>query len=181
MATPTQDVLTRVSTDATAKFIETYYAALQNARSSLASFYVPTSSMPDGKSLPSITFNGNVLPDATALQSLFERQMPSAHYEVQCYDCHVLNANYPRAVDAPAAATTAAAAAGKNISILVSTNGYVRFGEARDGKMRGFSESVVLVPNEEAQLVQGARYQVRSHAGARRDWVIQSQNFRLVV
>lgn len=125
--------------------------------------------MPDGKTLPSITFNGNLLPDATAFQTLFEKQMPNARYEVQGYDCHPLNLNYPSSTP-----TGNASSSGKNMSILVSTSGYVRFGEGRDGAMRGFSESIVLVPNTDE-----ANKKIRGKG--RREWLVQSQNFRLTV
>jgi NTF2-related export protein 1/2 len=76
------------------KFVESYYAALQSSRATM-SFYSPPSAMPDGKPLPAIVFNGNIISDAAAFQAMFEKQMPPAHYEVQSYDCHVLNQTTP--------------------------------------------------------------------------------------
>ncbi|KAI9814914.1 MAG: hypothetical protein M1832_005642 [Thelocarpon impressellum] len=168
MAAPTVDVLTKVSTDAAQKFVESYYHVLQSSRSTLSSFYVPAASMPDGKALPSIVFNGNVIPDALSFQTLFEKQMPQARYEVQCYDCHVLNVNYPTPP------SDRSAPPGRNMSILVSVSGYARYGDSRDGPNRGFSESIILVPNTETQPT-------RQKGGVRKDWLIQSQNFRLTV
>ena len=124
--------------------------------------------MPDGKSLPLIVFNGNVIPDASSFQMLFEKQMPNAHYDVQSYDCHALNPSYPTA------SGDTAPAAGRNMSVLVSASGYVRYGQARDGAMRGFSESVILVPNTDVQ-------NTRLKGSGRKDWLIQSQNFRLTI
>lgn len=34
------------------------------------------------------------MPTPADLQVLFEQQMPKAHYDVQSYDCHVVNPNY---------------------------------------------------------------------------------------
>lgn len=110
--------------------------------------------------------------------------MPAAHYEVQSFDCQVLNPNYPAETSANAAPPQGPstkgggaqqAATAKNMSILVLISGNVRFGESRDLPPRGFSETVVLVPNQTAD--QG----VRKAGKGRKDWLIQSQNFRLVV
>lgn len=151
------------------RFVESYYPALQTARSSLDSFYVPSSSLSDGKTVPTIVFNGNVIPDPLALRTLFENEMPHAHYEVQSFDCHVLNPNYSLAgpgIHPPSS--------GKNMSIILTVSGYVRYGESRDGAMRGFSESIVLIPNPDSSSS-------RARGIPKRDWLIQSQNFRLVV
>lgn len=67
------------------------------------------------------------------------------------------------------------AAAAKTMSILVLISGNVRFGESRDLPQRGFSETVVLIPNPAVD--QG----VRRAGRGRKDWLIESQNFRLVV
>ncbi|KAI9790769.1 MAG: hypothetical protein M1833_001765 [Piccolia ochrophora] len=162
------DALTKQSTDAATEFVDSYYPALQSARSSLSSFYVPASQMPDGKTSPSLVFNGNIIPDAIALQDLFEKEMPLAHFEVQSYDCHVLNPDYK--VDAPAGGPPSK----PSLSLLLSVSGYVRYGESREGAPRGFSESLVLVPNPDAEGGKG-------RGKGRRKWLVQSQSFRLVV
>ena len=123
---------------------------------------------PDGKPLPAIVYNGNVIPDAVTFQNMFQQDMPAVHYEVQSYDCHVLNPNYIvdgiQGVDA---------ASGKNMTILVAVSGYVKFGGSRDATARGFSENFVLVPNHDAATKGRGRHV--------KEWLIQSQNFRLVV
>ena len=94
--------------------------------------------------------------------------MPHAHYEAQSFDCQIINRAYPTATATgikPAAQMTV-----KDMSILVIVSGHVRYGEGRDQPQRGFSETFVLVPNPSTE--RGKR---------RRDWLIQSQNFRLVV
>lgn len=110
--------------------------------------------------------------------------MPAAHYEVQSFDCQVLNPSYPTTTGTnpapPQGPSTKSGGAqqtvaAKNMSILVLLSGYVRFGETRDLPPRGFSETVVLVPNQTVD--QGAR----KVGKGRKDWLIQSQNFRLVV
>lgn len=102
------------------------------------------------------------------MQTLFETQMPRAHYEVQSYDCQVLNPDY--ALTGPGRHDPMS---GKNMSIVVTVSGYVRYGDSREAVMRGFSENIVLVPNTETSN--------RSRGAVRRDWLIQCQNFRLVV
>ena len=125
--------------------------------------------MPDGKPLPAIVYNGNIFPSAIALQTMLETTGP-ARYEVQSYDCQVLN---PNSVVADTQDNHKAGASGKNMTLLVVISGYVKYGEPREADMRGFSETFVLVPNPAAT------------SGARgkniKDWLIQSQSFRLVV
>jgi NTF2-related export protein 1/2 len=89
-----------------------------------------------------------------------------AHYEPQSFDCHVLNPNY----NIGASDTNLGPdASGRKMSLLVVVNGYVKYGEPKDAQMRGFSENFVLVPN----------FQVGAGM-ASRNWLIQSQNFRIV-
>ena len=124
--------------------------------------------MPDGKTLPIIVFNGNIIPDAATMQKMFEDQMPPAKYEVQCYDCQVVNPNYAAGNSQSVTSTS-----GKSMSILVTVSGYVKFGESRGATMKGFSDTFVLVPNPAA---------VGGNMGKpRKGWLIQSHNFRLVV
>ncbi|KKK13931.1 nuclear transport factor 2 domain protein [Aspergillus ochraceoroseus] len=140
-----------------------FYPALQSNRAVIASFYsTPTST---------ILFNGNAVADGNAVQDIFVNQMPPTHYEVQSFDCQIINKSYPTptpsGVKLPNQITT------KDISILVIVSGFVRFGESRDLPQRGFSETFVLVPYSSADGPKGKRKQ--------RDWLIQTQNFRLVV
>lgn len=125
----------------------------------IASYYAqPTST---------ILFNGNAVADGSAVQDIFLNQMPPTHYEVQSYDCQIINQAYPTPVPAAANGKPNKASV-KNMSILVIVSGYVRFGPAKDLPQRGFSETFVLVPNP------GAKQRGK-------EWLIQSQNFRLVV
>ncbi|KAL9635623.1 MAG: hypothetical protein Q9164_003337 [Protoblastenia rupestris] len=160
------DIATKCSTDATQKFVESYYPALNSHRNQITTFYTPTATMPDGKPLPIIVWNGNVIPDPASLQKLFEEQMPRSYYDVQDYDCHVLNPNYV------AEGTQGSNTPGKNMTILVTVSGYVKYGESRSVTARGFSENFVLVPNTAAANTRGKHL---------KEWLIQSQNFRLVV
>ena len=125
------------------------------------------SSQPDGKVLPAIVYNGNVISDAPAMQKLHQEQMPHTYYEVQSYDCHVLNPEY---TENGAQVTTSGS--GKNMSILVIVSGYVKYGESRSSDPRGFSETFVLVPNVAARS--------NSRGKRQREWVIQSATFRQV-
>jgi len=53
-------------------------------------------------------------------------------------------------------------------------SGYVKFGELRDAEMRGFSETFVLIPTPGTTTSKE-----RGKRG--NQWLIQCQNFRLVV
>jgi len=129
---------------------------------------MPASTMPDGKPLPVIVYNGNVISDPTAMQTLFQDQMPDTRYEVQDYDAHILNPHY-----VAEGAQGSAPSMGENITIMITISGYVKYGEPRTAAMRGFSENIILIPNQAA-----AR---NTRARPIKEWFIQSQNFRLVV
>ena len=124
--------------------------------------------MPDGKPLPVITYNGKVASNALEIQDMFQNQMPAVHYEVQSFDCHVINPNY--IAETPQGPVRAS---GKNMSILVTVSGYVKYGDSPSVTPRGFSESFVLVPNPDVTKSKG-------HGKHLKDWLIQSQTFRLV-
>ncbi|RDW93850.1 putative nuclear transport factor 2 domain protein [Aspergillus mulundensis] len=156
---PTEDSYAKVSTEATTEFVNSFYPALQSNRASISTFYSTPPS--------TIVFNGNPVADGNAVQEIFVNQMPPTHYEVQSVDCQIINRQYPtvtvgRQIDPR-----------KDISILVIVSGYVRFGDSRDLPQRGFSETFVLVPNPSSE---GGGKGKR-----RKDWLIQTQNFRLVV
>ncbi|KAK4694534.1 NTF2-related export protein 1/2, partial [Lecanoromycetidae sp. Uapishka_2] len=168
MATLSADQAVKVSTEAATDFVDTYYQALNSSRFNISSFYMPASTMPDGKPLPVIVYNGNVVPDPSAMQALFLEQMPDTRYEVQDYDAHVLNPHY-----IAEGAEGSAPPTGKNMTILITISGYVKYGEPRTAAMRGFSENIVLIPNPVA-----AR---NTRGKPAKEWLIQSQNFRLVV
>ena len=125
--------------------------------------------MPDGKPLPAIVFNGNVIPNAAAFQEMFEHQMPPTKYEVQSYDCQVLNPNF-----VPDGTASSSGADGQNMTILVAVSGFVKVGPIKDSETKGFSESFVLVPNPES-------HNSRTRRRPAKEWLIQSQNFRFVV
>lgn len=161
-ALPTLFSLSDCVFPAATEFVQSFYPALQSNRAAIASFYSqPTST---------ILFNGNAVADGNAVQEIFVNQMPPTHYEVQSFDCQVINPTYPTpttsGVKLPNQTTV------KDMSILVVVSGYVRFGESRDLPQRGFSETFMLVPNPTADAPKGKR---------RREWLIQTQNFRLVV
>ncbi|KAL3474632.1 hypothetical protein BJX99DRAFT_231344 [Aspergillus californicus] len=156
MAPPSDDVYTKISTDAATEFVQTFYPALQSNRAMIASFY--------GTPASTIMFNGNAVADGHAVQDIFVNQMPPSHYEVQSFDCQIINKQFPTPTTRPLDPR-------KDISILVMVSGYVRFGESRDLPQRGFNETIILVPNPSTEP-KGKR---------KRDWLIQTQNFRLVV
>lgn len=162
MATLTETDLTRLSTEDGESFTDAYYTTLNASRSQLTSFYIPASA--GARPMPHISYNGELLTDASAFQERFEKDMPYTHFEPQSTNVHVMNPSI------------GAVGAGKreaegNVSLVVQVSGYVRLQERKEGPMRGFSDSFVLVPNREAAGKQGGG----------RKWVIQTQNFRFVV
>ncbi|MCJ1469685.1 hypothetical protein MMC07_008321 [Pseudocyphellaria aurata] len=163
------DVAVKVSTEAAQKLVDSYYPALQSKSDALASFYMVAKVLPDGTSLPSIILNGNVIPSPAEMQSIFQNEMPAARYEVQSFDCQVINPNF-----IPENSKSTVSSSGKNMIILVVVSGYVKYGESRDVPTKCFSENFVLVPNPDLE-------QARNKGKHVKDWLIQSQNFRLVV
>lgn len=169
MATLTETDLTRVSTDAVEHFTDAYYTALNGSRKNITSYYVPTIMPASGRGLPSINYNGELMLDASVLQQRFEKDMPWTHFEVQSLNVHVMNPSLT--ADAKTKRD-----AERNMALVVQVSGWVRFGERQSGPMRGFSDSLILVPNKEEV---GGRGTAKQDHGMR--WLIQSQNFRLVV
>jgi NTF2-related export protein 1/2 len=85
--------------EAAQNFVDTFYPTLnnQNSRGNITSFYLkPTLASPQR---PDITLNGNVVSDPSEVQKIFETQIPKAQYEVQSFDCHVINPNYNVGLD----------------------------------------------------------------------------------
>lgn len=121
--------------------------------------------MQGGKPIPTLIFNGGVLQNGAAVQEMFENEMPPTTYDTQSIDCHILNPQY-----APQVAPVSRSAA-STMTIVVVVSGSVRFSEERNDSDRQFSETFVLVPNQD----RGVRGQKP------KDFLIQSQNFRIVV
>lgn len=173
-------------------FSDAYHTALQAARHTLATFYTAPETLPDGKTIPSIAWNGNAYDSGAAFQAAFDAEMPAyTYFEVQSLDAQVLNPNPPpNAGDAEGDAMIDGDAPGEGRkgggrrggpqggqkeedlvgSLLVMVNGFVRLEEKKEGPTRGFSETLVLVPNKDFTRKDGSRR-----------WVVQSQNFRYVV
>ncbi|KAI9750567.1 MAG: hypothetical protein M4579_006417 [Chaenotheca gracillima] len=163
------DTQVKISSEATQNFVEGYYPALMTRRSAISSYYESPTKAADGRISPVIIFNGNTFEEPKDIQELFDKKMQRVHYDIQSYDCHIVNPNYtlPESKDRPAGA-------GRNMSILISVNGTVQFGDPGTAEERGFSESFVLIPNKDYQ---GAR----GRGSGKKEWLIQHQNFRLVV
>ncbi|KAF3176142.1 hypothetical protein TWF225_008833 [Orbilia oligospora] len=116
------DILIQLSYSAAKTFVTNYYTDLQAARTKLKEYYAPT---------PSISWNGNDLSGGAADVEKLHTEMPAATYEVQCFDAQPLTPN------------------GKGqCSILLTTNGYVKFGNEKDAPSRGFSETITLEPDD---------------------------------
>ncbi|KAK5689831.1 hypothetical protein LTR97_012590 [Elasticomyces elasticus] len=167
MAALTDTDYTKLATDTGERFIDSYYSALDGARASIKSFYVPTIVQENGRGLPNITYNGEVIGDAASFQERWEKQMPRTHFEAQSVNVHVLN---------PTLKPTEGMKkkdAERNMSLIVQVSGSIRIGQPKEGPLRGFSDSFVLVPNSE--LSGGAGTGKQDHG---RQWLIQSQTFR---
>ncbi|KAL1614026.1 putative nuclear transport factor 2 domain protein [Diplodia seriata] len=197
MVTPLPlDVQTKVASNVSEAFADAYYTALQAARYTLATFYTGAETLPDGKTVPVIAWNGNVYDSGPAFQDAFADAMPAyTYFEVQSLDAQVLNPNPPptpppKDGEADAMIDGGAAPVGGNKggggkrgggqqkeqpeelvgSLLVVVNGFVRLEEKKDGPQKGFSETFVIVPNKNYSKKDGNRR-----------WVVQNQNFRYVV
>ncbi|KAI4720016.1 hypothetical protein E4T48_03635 [Aureobasidium sp. EXF-10727] len=166
-----EDTLTRVSANAAETFTDAYYVALTSARGSLADYYVPKTVLPTGKLLPQISYNGTVISDPDDFSTTYTTQMPYTFFEVQSINAHVLNQAL-----APLDKTAKPKEQEANMSILVHVSGYVRLVERKEGPMRAFSDSLVLVPNKEEAGAKG-----KAKTGEGKSWLIQNQNFRFVV
>ncbi|KAF2156909.1 NTF2-like protein [Myriangium duriaei CBS 260.36] len=175
-ATPlADDDITRASTTAAEEFTDAYYNALDSARKTISSFYIPPTNISPGRSLPLITYNGQQLSDPAALQAVFEDQMPFTFFEVQSLNVHVTNPMLTE-LNPTARGRLRTKELEQNMSLLVQVSGYVRLQERKEGPMRGFSDSFVLVPNKEQAGGKG-----KAKSGEGRNWLIQTQNFRFVV
>jgi len=161
--------LTKESTQATTDFVDAYYTALQDSRTSINTYYAKAQSLPDGSNIPDILWNGTSYTDGASIQKMFVDEMPAhVFYDVHAVDCQVLNPRY--SIDTNIRPE-------RNFSILITTNGHVRLEDRKTGPLKDFSETFILVPNVE-KAVTGA---ARGAASSRRNWLIQLQNFRYVV
>ena len=170
MATLTETDYTRVSTEAAETFVDAFYTTLDSRRNQIKQFYVPTTTLPSGRGLPHISYNGELVENADLFQERYEKQMPFTHFEPQSVNVHVMNPSMNPIESA------AKRDAERNMSLTVQVSGYVRLEERKQGPMRGFSDSFVLVPNKEEA---GGRGTGKQDQGKR--FLIQSQNFRFVV
>lgn len=150
---------------------DAYYVALASARGTLASYYVPKAVLPSGKLLPQISYNGTVISDPEEFANLYLTQMPFTYFEIQSINAHVLNPAL-----APLDQTASKKEQVANMSILVQVSGYVRLIERKEGPMRAFSDTLILVPNKEEAGAKG-----KDKTGEGKSWLIQNQNFRFVV
>lgn len=146
--------------------VDAFYPALDSARNTIASFYYPSTELPDGKHVPSIIYNGNAFFDGHGMENVFQQMLPT-HHEIQSFDCQVVNDRYFVEEQAGAALPRS-----KNISVLVVVSGSMKIGEPKNSELKGFSESFVLVPNLEAVRTKGP--------GKEKEFLITSQSFRYV-
>jgi len=171
MADPTDDIQIKVADNAAEQFVQTYYPSLNssNGHKHLTEFYIkPTTDSTVGAD---ITLNGNTISNPAELQAIFENQVSKCLYEAQSFDCQVPNTNYNIGLEESSLAPNKD---GKKMSIMVMVSGSVKYyKDGTEGETRGFTEIFMLVPNMESHGPKAPR-------GAKK-WLIQSQNFRLVL
>ncbi|KAK0922425.1 hypothetical protein LTR57_007897 [Friedmanniomyces endolithicus] len=144
MAAPlTETDYTKLATDIAERFTDTYYSTLSDARGSIKTFYVAAIAQDNGRGLPNITYNGELFLDSATFQDRWVKDMPRTHLEAQSLNVHVLNPSIK-----PTAGMKKKEAA-RNMSLIVQVSGSMRIGQPKEGPLRGFSDSFVLVPNEE--------------------------------
>lgn len=119
--------------------------------------------------MPTVIWNGHLFEDIAIFQAMLDETMAYLHYDVQSLDCQSI---MPQVTTR----TTARERKGvdENMKVLVQVSGTVRLERARTGPLRGFSETFVLVPNAHDQASGRA-------AAGKRQWLVQTQNFRFVV
>ena len=133
---------------------------------------MPSTTLPSGKSLPLITYNGSQYTDPVEFQAIYANQMPFAYFDVQSFNATVMNPTLTPIDLAKAKPKDIES----NMSVLVQVSGYVRLMERKEGPTRAFSDTLVLVPNKEEVGGKG-----KDKTGEGRSWVAQTQNFRFVV
>lgn len=132
-------------------------------------FYVKTT--PESEHPADIVFNGNTISNPLDLAAILENQVGKSLHEVGSFDAHVLNTNYNIGLDDK---DLAPRKDGSKISIMVMVSGNVTYyKDGQEGEVRSFSDSVLLVPNMEAQSPKAAK--------GLKKWLVQSQCFRLVL
>jgi NTF2-related export protein 1/2 len=119
-----------------------------------------------------LNFNGAILPDPAAVQELFTKQIQKCHYDVQAFDCHVVNKNY--GIGMPQN-LTGNLGDGRKMSIVVIINGAAKYftETANQAEQKSFTDNILLVPNWDSLGVKGDK--------RAKKWLIQSQTFRVVV
>lgn len=151
------------------KYIESYYKTLQSHQGEISSYYA---SIPeDGQRSPilfsGIIFNGTDIPDPQEFQRMITEEMSPIHYEIDGYDCQVLNEN----VD-PEGLFGLNLPKEKAMSFLLMVTGGVRAGELKHSEMRPFSETLVLVPSP--------HFSATKKGQPATEWLISEQTFRYI-
>jgi len=157
----------KVAVEAAEIFVNSYYKTWnkESGGKELSHFYVKVN--PESPLKPDITINGNIVEDPTDLEGLHRSQPSKTHYEVEAFDCQVVNTNFT--VGAPETLLEGNPA-GKKMSILVMVSGSVKYADAEE--TRGFVDNVLLVPNWDI---------TKKNEKEKKKWLVQSQTFRLVL
>ncbi|TVY27179.1 NTF2-related export protein [Lachnellula hyalina] len=155
----------KVAVEAAEIFVNSYYKTWnkESGGKELSHFYVKVN--PESPLKPDITINGNIVEDPTDLEGLHRSQPSKTHYEVEAFDCQVVNTNFT--VGAPETLLEGNPA-GKKMSILVMVSGSVKYADAEE--TRGFVDNVLLVPNWDI---------TKKNEKEKKKWLVQSQTFRL--
>lgn len=119
---------TRLSADIAESFIDSFYTALNAARQTISTFYLPLTphATEPHRSLPIINYNGDTCNDGVLFQKKFD-EMPYTFYEAQSVNATVLNPCVDPELPKKAGVTKKDIEG--NISLVVQVSGYLRLNE----------------------------------------------------
>lgn len=157
------------------EFTDAYYNALDTARKTIASFYIPPVEISPTNSLPLISYNGQVIHEPREFQQIYDDEMPYTFFEIDSLNAHVINPCLTELVPTGTRSRVTPKEMEHNMSLLVQVVGTVRLYERKDGEQKTFCDNLVLVPNKVATGGKG-----KSKSGEGRSWLIQTQTFRFV-
>ncbi len=110
-----------------------------------------------------------IIPTTTTTASA-PTKAPPVHYEVDCFDVHVINADYRFAAPASLLPGTASSTSkgssstgpGVRLMMMLTVSGTVSFGADREALKQHFHDVFILVPNWDAIARHGLRANKRS-------------------
>ncbi|KAK3684973.1 hypothetical protein B0T22DRAFT_204902 [Podospora appendiculata] len=181
MAVTDHEENVRRSAEAAKEFVEWYYNNLNQGKP-VSSGYVDKNKSYQAASIKAdITINGSppITPEEWDAKLAAQRTPPAAaastagdpslapkvHYEVDCYDVHVINADYR--AGATSTQLEKLGKPGVRMMLMLSVSGTVTFGSGDGATKQHLNDTFILVPNWDALSRAGSRntrrYLVFSH------------------